>query len=87
MGKSDKYKSIIPTVSRKHKSKHNRQKIGETLKSILGKFWSIIDSSLVWHLLICKSFTLDLRDEDSQAFTFNSVELRDKYVTSFFWRV
>ena len=34
-------------ISEKHKSKHNRQKIGEMLKIMTGKFWSIIDSSLV----------------------------------------
>ena len=34
-------------ASRKHKNEHNRQKIGEMLKSIMSKFWSIIDSTLL----------------------------------------
>ena len=31
----------------KHKNEHNRQKIGELLKSMMIKFWSVIDSSLL----------------------------------------
>ena len=33
-------------MPRKHKNEHNKQKIGEMPKSIMSKFWSIIDSSL-----------------------------------------
>ena len=42
------YKFILSAecTPRKHKNEHNRQKIGEMPKSIMSKFWSIIDSSL-----------------------------------------
>ena len=42
-----KYKLSAYCIFIKHKNEHNRQKIGEMPKSIMSKFWSIIDSSLV----------------------------------------
>ena len=39
-------------IPRKHKNEQNRQKIGEMPKSIISKFWSIIDSSLMELLMI-----------------------------------
>ena len=41
-----KYKMSAQCIPRKHKNEHNRQKIGEMPKSIMSKFWSIIDTSV-----------------------------------------